>query len=91
MLFRGFGAAMIIVTFWKYSFDKIPKVKWLEFLGNISFEFYIVQHIALLAFRPLFVNPIFYLIETLILTVLASWLLNRYVTNKVLKCNINVV
>ena len=26
--------------------------KWLLFLGNISYEIYIVQHVALLAFRP---------------------------------------
>lgn len=90
MFFRGVGAAMIIIAFWKYDFDKTNKVRWLEFLGNISFEFYIVQHIALLALRPLFVNPIVYLVETLTLTVLVAWLLNRYVTNKVLKCNINV-
>lgn len=90
MFFRGVGAAMIIIAFWKYDFDKTNKVRWLEFFGNISFEFYIVQHIALLALRPLFVNPIVYLVETLTLTVLVAWLLNRYVTNKVLKCNINV-
>ena len=84
MLFRGFGAAMIIVTFWKYNFDKIPKVKWLEFLGNISFEFYIVQHVALLAFRPVFVHPVFYLIITLLSTVIIAWILNKYVTTKFL-------
>ena len=75
---------MIIVTFWKYNFDKIPKVKWLEFLGNISFEFYIVQHVALLAFRPVFVHPVFYLIITLLSTVIIAWILNKYVTAKFL-------
>lgn len=85
MFFRGIGAAMIVIVFWKYNFDEIKKVKWLEFLGNISFEFYIVQHIALLAFRPLFVNPIIYFVSTLTFTVVVAWWLNKYISTKAVK------
>ena len=84
MFFRGLGAVMVVIAFWKYDFNKISKMKWLEFFGNISFEFYLVQHIALLAFRPLFVHPIVYLIFTLFSTIILAWLLNKYVTAKII-------
>lgn len=82
MFVRGIGAAMIVVAFWKYNFHHTKKLGWLVFLGNISFEFYIVQHVALLALRPCFVNPIIYFMLSLIVTVFVAWLINRYVTAK---------
>ena len=81
MFFRGIGSAMLVIVFWKCHFAS-TKLYFLEFLGCISFEFYVVQHISLLAFRPCFVNPIVYLILTLTITIVVAWLLNRYVTLK---------
>lgn len=83
MPLRGIGAAMLVMAVWKLDLSNIKKFKGLEFLGNISFEFYLVQHIALLALRPLFVNSLVYLFSTLSCTILFAWLLNRYVTQRI--------
>lgn len=45
-LFRGIRVAMTVIVFWKI---KLSYAKWLEKLNNISFGFFIVQHIVLLA------------------------------------------
>lgn len=82
MFFRGLGAGMIVIAFWKIEF---PNIQVLEALGNLSYEFYVVQHIALLAFRPVFVNPLVYFILTFSTTVLLAYLLNRFVTRKALQ------
>lgn len=61
-LFRGIRVAMTVIVFWKM---KLLYAKWLEKLDNISFDFFIVQHIVLLALKPVYVFSVMYFIYLL--------------------------
>lgn len=74
------GAAMLIIALWKVE---ISRIKSLEFLGNISYEFYLVQQVALIALRPIYINLTQYLLVSFGVSVAIAWLLNNFVTKKI--------
>lgn len=74
------GAAMLIITLWKVE---MPRIRSWEFLGNISYEFYLVQQVVLIALRPIYMEPIQYLLVSLGVSVVSAWLLNTFVTKKI--------
>ncbi len=70
---------MLIIALWKME---MPRIKSLDFLGNISYEFYLVQQVALIALRPIYMNHIQYLLVSFGVSVVIAWLLNTFVTKK---------
>lgn len=62
---------------------KLLYAKWLEKLDNISFDFFIVQHIMLLALKPVYVFSVMYFILSITLTLLLVWILNKYVIYRI--------
>lgn len=65
--------------------DEVNLYKMAWRAGYISFEFYLVQQIAILVLRQILINTIVYLIHRLSTTILVAWLLNSLVTREITK------
>lgn len=73
------GAGMLICLVASMNESKALANKIMVFIGEISYEFYIVHMVVLLALEPFFVNPYPFIIVSLFLSLFLSVLLRRIV------------
>ena len=76
---QAIGAGMLICLVASMNESKALANKIMVFIGEISYEFYIVHMVVLLALEPFFVNPYPFIIVSLFLSVCVSVLLRRIV------------
>lgn len=76
---QAVGAGMLICLVASMNESKALANKIMVFIGEISYEFYIVHMVVLLALEPFFVNPYPFIIVSLFLSLFLSVLLRRIV------------
>lgn len=74
---QAMGAALIVgIVFVKSTF--LLQNKFVVFMGNISYEFYLVHFIILLAFRPCYISNESYVLIVLVFSIVTAFLLNFF-------------
>ena len=94
-----FTILIYVVAQEKGSISKLLKSSILQKLASISFEFYMVHELILIAFRRVFeglnfywvINNFIVSIPTFIISLCIAKLLNKYITNKKLNKNVFVI
>lgn len=73
---------LILVICHNNLINRICSVGWLVSVGNISYEFYLVHFVVLLALRPyaLYLPPDIYIASALFISILMSLVLNRCIS-----------
>lgn len=79
------SAILFFISIFRITLTNFINDKWLNFLSNISFEFYLVHHALCLSSFSLFSqvnNPIFSFISAFILSILFAIILHSMIKNK---------
>ncbi len=76
---QAIGAAMIVAVAYRFK-SKLLSNRFVVWLGNISYEFYLVHFVVLLSLRPYYHCGICYIIISLFITLFISYIIQKLST-----------